>query len=132
MKTLLPFLLVMLALLSYLVVSTRFGIFQRYPLVHYILAGIGLALLLRLTFQQFTAWRLIASVLSAAAIGFFLWWTLIYSTYKTTDVSIAPGEPMDSTFAGITLKTAAGDDFNLGEEIRKQPLTLLVFYRGIW
>ena len=90
MKTLLSFLLVMLALLSYLVVSTRYGIFQRYPLVHYILAGIGMALLLRLTFQKFTAWRLLASVLSAAAIGFFLWWTLIYSTYKTTDVSIAP------------------------------------------
>ncbi len=132
MKALLSFLLVLLGLFSYLFVSTRFGIFQRYPIVHYLLAGVGLALLIRLTLQQFTVWRLIASVLSVAAIGFFLWWTLIYSTYKTTDVSVASGEALDSTFAGITLKTAAGDDFNLGEEIKKQPLTLLVFYRGIW
>lgn len=132
MKTFLAFLLVILALISYIIVSTDFGLFQRYPILHVSLAAIGIVILVRLTWQHVTVWRLLASILSVAALGFFLWWTFVFSTYDTTDVNIHEGDHILSALTDITLKTSKGIDFNLGEEIMKQPMTLLVFYRGVW
>ena len=132
MKTFLAFLLVILALISYIVVSTEFGLFQRYPILHVALATIGIVILVRLTLQHFNVWRLLASIFSVAALGFFLWWTFVFSTYGTTDVNVHKGDHIISALSDITLTTSAGLHFNLGEEITKQPMTLLVFYRGVW
>ncbi len=132
MKVFLTFLLVLVSLVSYVIVSTKLGIFQRYPVVHFVIAGIGVVILLRLMFQHFTLWRLLAVAASAALVGFFAWWTLIYSTYTFTETSVNAGKQLNDGLSNIALKTAGGADFYFGEEIAKQPMTLLVFYRGIW
>lgn len=132
MKVFLTFLLVLVSLFSYVIVSTQLGIFQRYPVMHFVIAGIGIVILIRLTFQHFTLWRLLAVATSAVLFGFFAWWTLIYSTYTSTETSVIAGKQLNDGFSNITLKTTGGADFYIGEEITKQPMTLLVFYRGIW
>ena len=132
MKIFMSFLLVLVSLVSYAIVSTRFGLFQRYPVVHLLFAAIGIALLVRFTAQNFTAWRLLATVFSVALLGFFSWWIFFYSTYENAAKTIRAGEQISNTLSGIVLKTADGADFNVGEEISKQPLTLLVFNRGVW
>ena len=132
MKVFLTFLLVLVSLFSYVFVSTQLGLFQRYPVVHLVIAAIGVGILIRLTFQHFTLWRLLAVASSAALFGLFAWWTLIYSTYASTETSVDAGRQLDETPLNITLKTADGADFYFGEEIAKQPMTLLVFYRGVW
>jgi len=105
--------------------------FQRYPVVHFILATIGIVMLIRLMVQHFTFWRLLAVAASAALLGFFAWWTLSFSTYGL-DASVKVGQRLNGGLSDIVLKTADGADFHFGEEIAKQPMTLLVFYRGIW
>jgi hypothetical protein len=132
MKVFLTFLLVPVSLFSYVIVLTQLGIFQRYPVVHFIIAGIGVVILIRLMFQHFTLWRLLAVATSAALFGFFAWWTLIDSTYTSSETSVNAGEQLNDGFSNIALKTTGGADFYIGEEIAKQPMTLLVFYRGIW
>lgn len=32
----------------------------------------------------------------------------------------------------ITLVSSEGDSINIGEQIRKNPFTLIVMYRGVW
>jgi len=132
MRVLLWFLLVLVSFFSFVFVSTQLGIFQRYPVVHFIFAAIGVVMLIRMIFQHFTIWRLLATVASVVVFGFFLWWTLFYSTYSTTSVSVNEGDQIRNALSGVILKTAAGADFDFGEEITKQPMTVLVFYRGVW
>lgn len=132
MRVLLWFLLVLVSFFSFVFVSTQLGIFQRYPVVHFILALIGIAMLIRLMLQHFTVWRLLATIVSVIVFGFFVWWTLFYSTYSTTSVSVNTGNQISNALSGVIVKTAVGADFDFGEEIAQQPMTLLVFYRGVW
>lgn len=133
MRVILSLLLIILAVLSYFIVATQFGLFQRYPWVHFALGLAGLYLLVHLIRRKFTMWRLGALFLGVLLLGAFVWYTLIYSTYPTTTTAFVPGDQIDSTSGDtIVLKSMSGDPFHFREEIARQPLTVLVFYRGIW
>ncbi|RMI14386.1 MAG: hypothetical protein D6681_05285 [Calditrichaeota bacterium] len=132
MYTFLYFLLVLFSLISYFVLSTRMGIYQEYPIVHFLGAIIGLGLLIRQTIKQFTRTRLTASIVAGALLLLFMWYTLDYSVYENTTANIATGDVVDAQLREIPLLSPAGDTLRLGDEIARHAFTLVVLNRGHW
>lgn len=131
MKMFLAFAAILAAVLSTVVLSTQFGIYQRIPLVHFLIAAAGLGYMIWLTWRDYSHKRLVADIAGAALFSGFLWWTLSYSEYEGGHKA-KPGRVIYSELAGVSLKDATGAEFNMSSELSKHEATLIVFYRGFW
>lgn len=129
MKTLLALALVIVAIASYFVLALGFGVFQLYPVVHYVLAIAGCAWLAFLVRRQ-PGWRRgLALVCGLVLTGFYLWYTLSYSTYENRAHRVAEGEVV-AMLSDLHLTDQDGETATvLAADARA---TLLVFYRGFW
>lgn len=132
MKTFLSLALVIFSLISCVILSTKFGVYQRYPVVHYLMAIVGISYLIILLRKQFSVTRLLAAIASTLMLVFFVLWTLIFSTYGNNKFKESYEKISIQSFSGITLKTSEKNDFIVSKEIEKSPLTMFIFYRGNW
>lgn len=130
MKILAALLLILLSLGSYFLLALRFAVYQRYPVVQYLLAAVGVAYLVWLAADQFSIGRLVAAVAGAALLGGFLWYTLSYSAYRKGPAQATAG--LGSRLASITLATADGEEIPFPQLLTGHPLNLVIFYRGWW
>lgn len=124
------FLAVLVAWLSYFVLSLQFGVYQRYPVGHILLALAGIVVMLIKMKNDFSFPKFGATLFSVATLVFFAWWAQAYSTY---------GEPAQRFGASAVragqnfgLKTTEGKDFDFNAALKKSKRTLLVFNRGVW
>lgn len=128
-KTVFAVLVTIVSIVSYVVLATRFGIWQRWPFPHYLgaLAGaVWLALLIR---QRFTWPRALAMVFCLLLTSLFFYWTVVFSSYETREHAAKPGEIL-AELPALALPGATGTPTPLftGQE----RAILLVFYRGSW
>lgn len=129
MKTFLALLLVIGALASYMVLALSFGVFQHYPVVHYLLALGGIAWLAVLLRQRFT-WRRVAALSFGLLLtAGFLFWTLAGSEYERREHRARAGEVL-AELPALELLNEAGAPTRLFTSTERA--TLLVFYRGYW
>lgn len=131
MRVLLGLGLVLVSILSYFFLVMNFGIYQRYPVPHFLGAAIGVFVLARHVAEQRSWPRITALVVAVALSGLYAWYTLDYSTYATRALRVHEGQTI-STLATLE---------RLDQEGKSQPVlargdgsqaTLLVFYRGFW
>ena len=130
MKALAYFLIIPAAMILEFVLATNLGIYQRYPIVPFLLILTGLFFLIRLLFAKFTVLRLFLAVVGLALAGSYGWWTLSYSTYPELENSIAVGSQVD--VMSIELTDAKGKVRTLKEIQGDSAAIMLTFYRGYW
>jgi hypothetical protein len=131
MKALAYFFIIPASITVYFVLAASFGIYQRYPVLNYLLMGVGIFLLIRLLLKQFSVWRLLLTVGGAALAAFFGWWTLSYSNYEKMETVVARGEA-NPQILSFELKNSAGESTTLNEAMGDADVLLLNFYRGHW
>lgn len=120
------FALALAGLLSYFVLALRFGIYQRYPVAHVLLALSGIIIMAVHMKKAFSFLRLSGALLSTALFAVFLWWSQSYSTYRKSAVVV------NSSGEDLWVKNAEGEDFHFNAALKKARRTLLVFNRGVW
>ncbi len=134
MKELAALLVAFASVISYFLLATRFGVYQRWPVVHYLGCLLACALLVWLVTTQTGGRRLLAAgalTVAVALTTFFAWYTVSYSGYAANTSAHANGEPLGELLTGLTLASHSGEAtpvFRRGEDRG----TLLVFYRGFW
>lgn len=127
MKILMALLLVLGSIVSYVVLATGYGIWQRVPWPHYLGALAGVAWLVMLVREKRHWARIGALVFAVLLTGLYAWWTLSFSAYEDRAHHAAPGETIPA-LATLELPDQDGKPARLlGEGV-----TLLVFYRGSW
>ena len=133
MKELGGFVLVLIAVISYSTAATRFALYQRWPVPHFLLAAVGCALLAWALTKRTRWW---SRTISASALtfalglsGLFVWYTLDYSTY---DGDYAPpvGTMLAQELGEVRLLSFEDEETHLWTP--EERATLLVFYRGHW
>jgi len=132
MRNFFIFLAIPLSFALYLVLALIFGFFQRYPVLHYLIALVALFFLGKALWQKFSFYRLGLNLVGWALLLLFGWWTLFFSTFE--EQSLAPGESarFSSRLADLHLKNAEGETLALQSLLAANKATLLVFYRGHW
>ncbi|MEM8996328.1 MAG: hypothetical protein AAGF23_16190 [Acidobacteriota bacterium] len=126
MRSLLPLLLVVVAVVSYFVLSGGFGIFQAIPWPHLLLAvaGAGWAIARAASLRRILP--ILVAMLSVALTGGYFWYTLSYSAYESTG-GAEVGQRV-AALATLELPSHAG----ARTAVLGEPATLLVLYRGFW
>ena len=132
MKTFLCLLLVILSLISYLAVMPKLGIYMYHPVPHYLGMLVGIGLLVRLMQKQFTKRRLTATLFSVFLVCSFFWYTTIFSDIENTKANIATGDVASQSLEQIDLVKMDGNRLPLGEILKKNKGTVVVFARGAW
>jgi len=126
------FLMVPFSFLVYFLLVLGMGIFQEYPVIHYLVAFVALFYLFKATREKRTAYLWVLNGLGWVLTLFFIWWTLIFSTYKQNPWPIKEQDNISARIADMALETVDGEPVVLPELLQKNPTTLLVFFRGHW
>ena len=130
MRSCLAPLAVVLACVLYFVLAVGYGIYQRVPWPHYLVAGVACAW--SVVWAVRSRRRLLpiaAAVVCLVIAGGFVWYTLDYSSYDTTARSPLVGERLD----GLTTFALPSHDGEALPVLRSGArATLLVLYRGFW
>lgn len=125
-----PFLIVLGSVALYFLLLVGFGVYQRYPVAHFIACGVGSIWLLAL-FAQERTWGRAAVALAAVGItGGYVWYTLSYSSYAPRAQAVAEGQVL-AELATLRLIDQDGEQRTLLDP-EDGRATLLVLYRGYW
>lgn len=129
LRTLAPLALIVLSIVLYFVLSTQFGLYQRYPVPHILLAFAGVAWL-TLDLRRHGGWlRGLALAFGLFLAASYTWYTLDFSTYDARDHGVRTGQAV----AGLTSLSLVDHDGQPTSVLANtQRATLLVFYRGFW
>ena len=132
MKTFLCLVLVVFSFISYLRILPRLGIYMYHPIPHYIGMLIGIGLLIYLMTKKFTILRLVATLFSVFVVGFFFWYTTVFSDIDNTKATIAVNEVASQSLKQIELVNMDGKRLPLGGLFEKNKGAIIVFTRGAW
>ncbi|MEM1177434.1 MAG: hypothetical protein AAGM22_03755 [Acidobacteriota bacterium] len=126
MRSFLPLIFVIAAVVGYFVLSGSFGIFQAIPWPHFLVAGGATAWALHRATKLRRVVPILVAILSLALTGLYGWYILSYSAYATT-TGAEVGQRLDA-LATLELDSHAGTPTPvLGDQT-----TLVVLYRGFW
>jgi hypothetical protein len=133
MKTLLILLLVIFSFVSHVAIMPRLGVsYMVHPIPHYIGILIGIGLLVWLMKKKFTILRLIATIFSVFVLGFFFWYTAIFSDIDNTKATLAVGEITGEGLKQTELVRLDGQRVPLEALFNKNKGAIIVFTRGAW
>ena len=131
MKTLIAPLLALVSILAYFEAATRFGLYQRWPVIPLLGCAIACGLAVHRLRRRATWQRWTALAVTLGLSGLYAWYTLDYSSYPSHATAVAVGEDLGDRLAGLEL---AAHDGGSAPVLRRgaERGTLLVFYRGHW
>ena len=132
MKTFLCLVLVIFSFISYLGILPRLGIYMYHPIPHYIGMLIGIGLLIWLMTKKFTIRRLVATLFGVFVVGFFFWYTTVFSDIDNTKATLAVNEVASESLKQLELINLDGKGLPLGELLDKNKGAIIVFTRGAW
>lgn len=123
-----PFLLALLTMISYVVISTTTPLNQRIPWLWLVLLAAAVVWSVALLRDKTTVLRIAGLFLTVALAALFSWWTLSFSNYESQDAAVDDGETV-TELAAMSLRDHAGLERPV---LAKGGPTLLVLYRGHW
>lgn len=123
--------LTLFAIVSYFVLAVGFGFFQRYPMVHFLLAAAGCAGLAWGLLREFRIHRLVFLLLAGVFTAGYIWYTLEFSSYETSEIRVAEGSTIDG-LPGLELTSHRGISTPVLAPAEEAAATLLILYRGFW
>ena len=134
MKAIAGFLLTFASVISYFYVATEFALYQPVPIAHFLVAVVGAVLAFR-ALKGRSGWRRVLSVAAfVATVGLtclFVWYTLDYSAYASTDVAVSLGQELGEELAAMERFSHEEASTQVFEQGASRG-TLYVFYRGFW
>lgn len=133
-RALVAFSLIPLAMWAHAEMAMRLGWYQKWPFAELVVMAASVIVLLRMWLRiRPVKKRLIAlNVMAWLLVGFFLWWTQIYSSYAKVERPVAIGAPAGELLSIDSLVDESGAGVDLGTLLAGSEATLLVFYRGHW
>ena len=132
MKHFFIFLAIPLSFALYLVLALNLMVYQRYPVVHYLIALVALIFLGKALKDKFSFYRLGLNLAGWVLLLFFGWWTLFFSSYESQAPAFTENPNLQLQMVDLSLKNAEGQTVTLGDSLATHQATLLVFYRGYW
>ena len=129
-KDLAFFALTLVSIVLYFVLAANFGLFQRIPILHILLALIGVGGLAWGLRQEFRLHRVVFLLLAGVLSAGYIWYTLDYSNYEARESKVTVGDTVDG-LRGLELTSHRGDLVPV-LATPDEAATLLVFYRGFW
>lgn len=123
-----PFVLALLTVISYVVVSTSVALNQRVPYLWLGLLLVAVVWSAGLLRARASALRIAGLVATVALAAVFSWWTLSFSDYESRDAVVEDGDTV-TQMADMTLRDHAGLERPV---LAEGGPTLLVLYRGHW
>ena len=91
MKTLLAPLLAFVSIIAYFEAATRFGLWQRWPVLPLLGCALACGLAVHRLRRRATWQRWAALVATLGLSGLYAWYTLDYSSYPSHDAAVAAG-----------------------------------------
>jgi hypothetical protein len=133
-RALVAFSLIPIAMWVHAELATRFGWYQKWPVAELVVMAASVIVLLRMWLRiRPASIPLIAlNVMAWLLVGFFLWWTQIYSSYAKMDTTVAIGGVAKEGLSIDGLVDESGAAVDLEKLLQRSEATLLVFYRGHW
>lgn len=123
-----PFLLALLTLISYVVISTTVPINQWVPWVWLALLAAAVVWSVKLLRDEASVSRIAGLVLTVGLAALFSWWTLSFSNYESQEAAVEDGDKV-TQLASMSLRDHAGLERPV---LAEGGPTLLVLYRGHW
>jgi hypothetical protein len=123
-----PFLLALLTVISYIVLSTSVALNQRVPFLWLALLLIAVVWSVVLVRAKRSVLRFAGAFVTVALAALFSWWTLGYSEYEGREAAVDEGEAV-TELAEMSLRDHAGLERPV---LADGGATLLVLYRGHW
>lgn len=123
-----PFLLALLTVISYVVVSTSMALNQRVPYLWLGVLVVAVIWSVALVRARKSVGRFAGALLTVALAALFSWWTLGYSEYESREAAADEGEVV-TELADMTLRDHEGVERPV---LAEGGATLLVLYRGHW
>lgn len=123
-----PFLLALLTMISYVVLSTTMPVNQRIPWVWLVLLAAAVVWSMALLRDKASVLRIAGLFLTAGLAAVFSWWTLSFSNYESQDAAVEDGDSVRE-LAAMSLRDHAGLERPV---LAEGGPTLLVLYRGHW
>lgn len=123
-----PFLLSLLTVIGFVVLSTSVALNQRVPFLWLALLLIAVVWSVTLVRAKRSVLRFIGLFLTVALAALFAWWTLGYSEYESREAAADEGEVV-TELAETSLRDHAGLERPV---LVEGGATLLVLYRGHW
>ncbi|MCG8456747.1 MAG: hypothetical protein MI919_10745 [Holophagales bacterium] len=131
MRSVLPPLLLLVAIVSYFVLAVQFGFYQRYPWPNLLLIAAALAWQIAETVKRRSWARATVAVLMLLLGATYTWYVLDYSSYPAS-----AGVPEAGTTLGelteLSFPNQRGETSPLLDAAVASRATLLVLYRGHW
>ena len=82
--------------------------------------------------KKFAIRRLVATLFSVFVVGFFFWYTTVFSDIDNTKATIAVNEVASESLKQTELVNMDGKGLPLGELFDKNKGAIIVFTRGAW
>lgn len=123
-----PFLLALLTMISYVVISTNFAVNQRIPFAWLFLLLVAVVWSIALLRAKISIPRFVGLLLTVALAALFSWWTLGISEYDDKEEAVDNGDVV-AELTSMTLRDHAGLDRPV---LVNDGPTLVVLYRGHW
>jgi len=126
----LPFLLVISSVALYFMLAAGFGVYQRYPILHFVGCIAGSAWLVVLFSKERSIGR---GIVTFAALGLslaYFWYALSYSSYGSHATQIAEGQVL-AELSTIELLNQDGVSRKVLDP-EDSRATLIILYRGYW
>ena len=130
MKAFAAVVFVFLSCVSYYGLALVVGLYQRFPVTHFILAGLGIASLIWLVKEGATLGRITGLILALVMLGLFAWHTLVYSVYDPITLAVEAQTSIGPRLDGLELVAHTGGLKPVWASSDRA--TLIVFYRGFW
>ena len=134
MKALLAFLLIPAGMLLHSVLASKFGYYEKWPVVPLGMIVIALIVLLSILLRSRPLKKgvLALNITAWVFTAFFLWWIHVYSGYPEHESVAEVGADISGQLAVDGLLDSSNQPFDLQTAVTNSPATLLVFYRGHW
>ena len=133
-RALVAFSLIPIALLAHMLVARYLGWYEKVPIVELVVMAASVIVLARMWIRSRPVKKglVVLNVTAWILVGFFVWWTQIYSSYAKMDPAVAVGGDAKDRIAIEGLVDQDGSAVDVGAMLAESDATLFVFYRGHW
>ncbi len=133
-RALVAFSLILIAMLAHAGLAQYFGWGKQWPIPELVVMAAAVIVLMRQWMRSRPVKKglIVLNVTAWALVGFFLWWTQVYSGYAKMEDPTTTGADVMPRLSIEGLVDESNTPIDLDTVLAESDATLFVFYRGYW